>query len=223
MPRQSADSLSVVPAFKIDLQPPAHLGAAAQAVFRDIVAGADRNHFRHEDRELLALYCALAFSDDEIELIADSSSSPRSVRPASNALNQRRPDRKREARLINDLHGAPIIICHAARKLGIQQASSAGLCHSRGRSRERVICEGTTRRRRKPAFQSFDSGATVHVRGCQQRGWRRGRADFHEFRVGILRVGHSSPPILAIYRNSQALFDDARLCITVFTAALLPA
>ena len=71
MPRQSADSLSVVPAFKIDLQPPAHLGAAAQAVFRDIVAGADRNHFRHEDRELLALYCALAFSDDEIELIAD--------------------------------------------------------------------------------------------------------------------------------------------------------
>ena len=26
-------------------------------VFRDVVASADPNHFRHEDRELLALYC----------------------------------------------------------------------------------------------------------------------------------------------------------------------
>ena len=31
---------------------------AEKVVFRDVVASADPGHFRHEDRELLALYCA---------------------------------------------------------------------------------------------------------------------------------------------------------------------
>jgi hypothetical protein len=34
-----------------------HLNDAEAVVFRDLVATADRNHFRPEDRELLGLYC----------------------------------------------------------------------------------------------------------------------------------------------------------------------
>jgi hypothetical protein len=76
------------------------------------------------------------------------------------------PDRKREARLINDLcRGRQLLICHAARKLGIQQASSAGFCHSRGRSRERVICEGTTGRRRKPSSITSRQARPAAVKG----------------------------------------------------------
>ena len=57
MPRISADAMSVVPAFKIEFPPPAHLGDEEATVFRDVVGTADRGHFRPEDRELLALYC----------------------------------------------------------------------------------------------------------------------------------------------------------------------
>jgi hypothetical protein len=56
MPRISADAMSVVPVFEAEFPPPAHLGNAEAAVFRDVVATADRGHFRHEDREMLGLY-----------------------------------------------------------------------------------------------------------------------------------------------------------------------
>jgi hypothetical protein len=49
--------MTVVPAFEIELPPPAHLGDEESAIFRDIVGTADRGHFRQEDRELLGLYC----------------------------------------------------------------------------------------------------------------------------------------------------------------------
>jgi hypothetical protein len=58
MPRISADALAVVPVHKTELPPPAHLNDAESVVFRDLVATADKNHFRPEDRELLALYAA---------------------------------------------------------------------------------------------------------------------------------------------------------------------
>jgi hypothetical protein len=57
VPRVSADALTVVPAARTEFPPPAHLGAAESAIFRDVLASADKNHFRPEDRELLALYC----------------------------------------------------------------------------------------------------------------------------------------------------------------------
>jgi hypothetical protein len=58
MPRISADAMTVVPVYEPEFPPPAHLvGDAEMAVFRDVVATADKGHFRHEDRELLALYC----------------------------------------------------------------------------------------------------------------------------------------------------------------------
>jgi hypothetical protein len=57
VPRISADALAVVPVYTPDFAPPAHLGPAESAVFHDVVSTADRGHFRHEDRELLALYC----------------------------------------------------------------------------------------------------------------------------------------------------------------------
>jgi hypothetical protein len=56
MPRISAAALGVVPAAELDFPPPAHLNAAEAAIFRDVVASSDPRHFRHEDRELLALY-----------------------------------------------------------------------------------------------------------------------------------------------------------------------
>jgi hypothetical protein len=56
MPRRSAASLSVVPCFE-ELRPPEHLGPAEAAVFRDVIRAADRDHFRREDVELIALYC----------------------------------------------------------------------------------------------------------------------------------------------------------------------
>lgn len=58
MPRISADALGVVLAVEPEFPPPAHLNDAEAVVFRDIVASADPGHFRHEDRELLGLYCA---------------------------------------------------------------------------------------------------------------------------------------------------------------------
>ena len=57
MPRISAASLGVVPVAELEFPPPAHLSEAEKVVFRDVVASADPGHFRHEDRELLALYC----------------------------------------------------------------------------------------------------------------------------------------------------------------------
>jgi hypothetical protein len=57
MPRVSAASLAVVPVFTPALRPPEHLGAAEAAVFSDVVLAADRDHFRREDVELIALYC----------------------------------------------------------------------------------------------------------------------------------------------------------------------
>jgi hypothetical protein len=57
MPRISADAMAIVPVHKIEFPPPAHLGEQEATVFHDVVATADRNHFRPEDRELLALYC----------------------------------------------------------------------------------------------------------------------------------------------------------------------
>jgi hypothetical protein len=57
MPRISADALAVVPAFEVEFPPPAHLNDAEAVVFRDILGSADKGHFRHKDRELLALYC----------------------------------------------------------------------------------------------------------------------------------------------------------------------
>jgi hypothetical protein len=48
--------MSVVPVYTPEFPPPAHLGNAEAAVFRDIVGTCDRNHFRQEDRELIALY-----------------------------------------------------------------------------------------------------------------------------------------------------------------------
>jgi hypothetical protein len=57
MPRISAAALGVVPVFEVDFPPPAHLNDAEATVFRDVVGTADRGHFRHEDRELLAMYC----------------------------------------------------------------------------------------------------------------------------------------------------------------------
>ena len=56
MPRISAAALGVVPVVELDFPPPAHLNDDEAAIFRDIVAGADPRHFRHEDRELLGLY-----------------------------------------------------------------------------------------------------------------------------------------------------------------------
>jgi hypothetical protein len=56
MPRQSSAALGIVPAYAVELPPPAHLNKE-KAVFRDIVASADSGHFRSEDRELLGLYC----------------------------------------------------------------------------------------------------------------------------------------------------------------------
>jgi hypothetical protein len=50
--------MTVVPVHKTELPPPAHLSDEEAVVFRDLVGTADRNHFRPEDRELLALYCA---------------------------------------------------------------------------------------------------------------------------------------------------------------------
>ena len=58
MPRISAAALGVVPVVELEFPPPAHLSEAEKVVFRDVVGGADPGHFRHEDRELLALYCA---------------------------------------------------------------------------------------------------------------------------------------------------------------------
>ena len=58
MPRISAAALGVVPAAELEFPPPAHLSEAEKVVFRDVVGSADPGHFRHEDRELLALYCA---------------------------------------------------------------------------------------------------------------------------------------------------------------------
>lgn len=57
MPRISAAALGVVPVTEVEFPPPAHLNDAEAMVFRDVVGIADRGHFRHEDRELLALYC----------------------------------------------------------------------------------------------------------------------------------------------------------------------
>jgi hypothetical protein len=56
VPRISADSLAVVPVYTPEFPPPAHLGEQERVIFRDVVATADRGHFRSEDRELLALY-----------------------------------------------------------------------------------------------------------------------------------------------------------------------
>jgi hypothetical protein len=47
----------VVP-IEIELRPPEHLNEAEAAVFSDVVRTADRDHFRPEDVELLALYSA---------------------------------------------------------------------------------------------------------------------------------------------------------------------
>jgi hypothetical protein len=58
VPRISAAALGVVPAAELEFLPLAHLSEAEKAVFRDVVGSADPGHFRHEDRELLALYCA---------------------------------------------------------------------------------------------------------------------------------------------------------------------
>ena len=58
MPRISAAALGVVPAAELEFPPPAHLSEAEKVVLRDVVASADPEHFRHEDRELLGLYCA---------------------------------------------------------------------------------------------------------------------------------------------------------------------
>jgi phage terminase small subunit len=58
MPRISAAALGVVPAAELEFPPPAHLSEPEKVVFRDVVASADPGHFRHEDRELLGLYCA---------------------------------------------------------------------------------------------------------------------------------------------------------------------
>jgi hypothetical protein len=58
VPRISADAMSVVAVAEIQFPPPAHLGDEEATVFRDVVGTADRGHFRHEDRELLALYAA---------------------------------------------------------------------------------------------------------------------------------------------------------------------
>ena len=58
MPRVSAASLAVVPAFEIEFPPPAHLNDAEVTIFHDIVGTADKGHFKPEDRELLALYSA---------------------------------------------------------------------------------------------------------------------------------------------------------------------
>jgi hypothetical protein len=56
MPRISAAALGVVPVAELEFPPPAHLNAAEATVFRDVIASSDPRHFRHEDRELLALY-----------------------------------------------------------------------------------------------------------------------------------------------------------------------
>jgi hypothetical protein len=56
LPRISADHLSTVPVAKTEFPPPAHLGNEERIVFRDVLATADKGHFRSEDRELLALY-----------------------------------------------------------------------------------------------------------------------------------------------------------------------
>jgi hypothetical protein len=45
-----------VPAFEYQLRPPEHLGPAEAAVFSDVVRAADRDHFRSEDVEMIALY-----------------------------------------------------------------------------------------------------------------------------------------------------------------------
>ena len=58
MPRISAAALGVVPCAELEFPAPAHLSEAEKVVFRDVVASADPGHFRHEDRELLGLYCA---------------------------------------------------------------------------------------------------------------------------------------------------------------------
>ena len=57
MPRISADAMNVVPVRKTEFPPPAHLGDDERTVFVDVLATADRGHFRPEDRELIALYC----------------------------------------------------------------------------------------------------------------------------------------------------------------------
>lgn len=58
MPRISAAALGVVPVVEVEFPPPARLNNDEAVVFRDVVGTADRGHFRPEDRELLALYCA---------------------------------------------------------------------------------------------------------------------------------------------------------------------
>jgi phage terminase small subunit len=59
MPRRSASSLSVMPAFTLTppvLKPPPRLSPEAQAVFSLIVASCDVDHFQPADAYLLAQY-----------------------------------------------------------------------------------------------------------------------------------------------------------------------
>jgi len=65
MPRRSASSLSVVPIASraARLRPPPTLSESERAIFIDIVAACDANHFRASDLPLLCRYaeaCALA-------------------------------------------------------------------------------------------------------------------------------------------------------------------
>ena len=57
MPRVSSAALAAVPACELEFLPPPHLSADAAVIFRDVIASADKGHFRHEDRMLLSLYC----------------------------------------------------------------------------------------------------------------------------------------------------------------------
>ena len=69
----------------IEFPPPAHLGELEKAVFRDVVGSADPGHFRHEDRELLALYCVQVVAARD--LMKRRRRSPEQMRDLRDATN----------------------------------------------------------------------------------------------------------------------------------------
>jgi hypothetical protein len=103
LPRISAAALATVPVAELEFPPPAHLNDAEAVVFRDIVGTADRGHFRSEDRELLALYCAQVV--------------------AARALMKRK--RRRTAEQQRDLRAATALIITLSTKLRLGPKSRA--------------------------------------------------------------------------------------------------
>ena len=167
MPRISAAALGVVPVAELEFPPPSHFSEVEKVVFRDVVGSADPGHFRHEDRELLALYCARVVAARTL------------MKRRRRAVEQERDLRAATALIISlsEIAAGTEIESAGQQEGGLgghAQTRTAAVGPTRGSAGSAGEATGNGRAERKPALGRLNSPARAWrsaASGVKSKGW----------------------------------------------------